>query len=141
MTFLLPTFNKIIKVCCFHNLDRDWCDGCLQELGQLKKLTQLDVSENKLERLPQEIGGLVSLTDLHLSQNQLEYLPDGIGIWCSYLTWCLSESWYPVKFSSRAIFFHLLYLLQQISWRLSPQVTENMLANWLHVSCLNIRAW
>jgi len=80
MTFLLPTFSKIIKVYCFHNLDRDWCDGCLQELGQLKKLTQLDVSENKLERLPQEIGGLVSLTDLHLSQNQLEYLPDGIGI-------------------------------------------------------------
>ena len=51
----------------------------LQELGRLKRLTQLDVSENKLERLPEEIGGLVSLTDLLLSQNQLEFLPDGIG--------------------------------------------------------------
>ncbi len=50
-----------------------------QELGNLKRLTQLDVSENKLEFLPEEIGGLINLTDLFLSQNQLESLPDGIG--------------------------------------------------------------
>lgn len=39
----------------------------------------LDVSENKLERLPEEISGLISLTDLLVSQNLLEVLPDGIG--------------------------------------------------------------
>ena len=50
-----------------------------QEIGNLKRLTQLDVSENKLEVLPEEIGGLINLTDLHLSQNQIEILPDGIG--------------------------------------------------------------
>ena len=50
-----------------------------QEIGNLKKLTQLDVSENQLDYLPSEIGGLVSLTDLSLSQNNIEYLPDGIG--------------------------------------------------------------
>ena len=53
--------------------------GCSQEIGNLKRLTQMDVSENKLERLPEEISGLVYLTDLILSQNTVEYLPDGIG--------------------------------------------------------------
>lgn len=42
-------------------------------------MTQLDVSENKLEALPDEIGGLGKLTDLLLSQNHLEILPDGVG--------------------------------------------------------------
>ena len=51
----------------------------MQEIGNLKKLTQLDVSDNKLEMLPEELAGLLALTDLHLSQNQIEYLPDGIG--------------------------------------------------------------
>lgn len=49
------------------------------EIGQLKSLVCLDVSENHLEDLPDEIGGLQSLTDLHLSQNMIEKLPDGIG--------------------------------------------------------------
>ena len=50
-----------------------------QQIGHLKKLTQLDVSENVLEYLPEEISGLTNLTDLCLSQNNLERLPDGIG--------------------------------------------------------------
>ena len=50
-----------------------------QEIGELKQLTVLDASENRLEELPEEIGGLENLTDLHLSQNYLERLPDGIG--------------------------------------------------------------
>ena len=45
----------------------------------MKKLTQIDVSENQLEFLPEEIGGLTSLTDLMLSQNNLESLPEGLG--------------------------------------------------------------
>lgn len=51
----------------------------LQEVGNLRKLSILDISENQLETIPEEIGGLVSLTDLCLSQNRLEQLPDGIG--------------------------------------------------------------
>nr|CAD7569589.1 unnamed protein product [Timema californicum] len=51
-----------------------------QEVGNLKKLACLDISENRLEDLPNEIGGLESLTDLHLSQNVIETLPDGIGL-------------------------------------------------------------
>jgi len=51
----------------------------LKEIGALKKLTQLDVSENKLERLPDSIGQLDSLSDLYLSDNQIDYLPDTLG--------------------------------------------------------------
>ncbi|KAK1338295.1 hypothetical protein QTO34_001410 [Cnephaeus nilssonii] len=49
------------------------------EIGNLKNLLCLDVSENRLERLPEEISGLTSLTDLVISQNLLETIPDGIG--------------------------------------------------------------
>lgn len=49
-------------------------------MGRIKSLLCLDVSENKLERLPQELGGLVSLTDLLVSQNNIETLPESIGI-------------------------------------------------------------
>lgn len=50
-----------------------------QELGNLRRLVCLDVSENRLETLPAELGGLALLTDLLLSQNLLQRLPDGIG--------------------------------------------------------------
>lgn len=54
----------------------------MQELGNLRRLVCLDVSENKLEQLPNEVSGLVALTDLLLSQNLLECIPDGIGEYC-----------------------------------------------------------
>lgn len=54
----------------------------IQELGNLRRLVCLDVSENKLEQLPNEVSGLVALTDLLLSQNLLECIPDGIGECC-----------------------------------------------------------
>lgn len=50
-----------------------------QEIGNLKNLLCLDVSENRLERLPEEISGLTSLTYLVISQNLLETIPEGIG--------------------------------------------------------------
>jgi len=56
-----------------------WCFD-VQEIGQLKRLTELDVSENQLVRLPPELGGLASITDLCLSYNHLEELPDSIGL-------------------------------------------------------------
>lgn len=45
----------------------------------MKSLLCLDVSENKMERLPEELGGLVSLTDLLVSQNIIDALPETIG--------------------------------------------------------------
>lgn len=50
-----------------------------QEIGNLKKLTQIDVSENQLTYIPDEICGLQNLTDLCLSQNDLEDIPEGVG--------------------------------------------------------------
>lgn len=50
-----------------------------QELGNLRRLVCLDVSENRLEELPSELNGLLALTDLLLTQNLLEVVPDSIG--------------------------------------------------------------
>lgn len=50
-----------------------------QELGNLRQLVCLDVSENRLSELPTEISGLIALTDLLLSENVLEVLPDSIS--------------------------------------------------------------
>lgn len=52
---------------------------CVQELGNLRRLVCLDVSENRLEELPSELNGLLALTDLLLTQNLLEVVPDSIG--------------------------------------------------------------
>lgn len=51
----------------------------VQELGNLRRLVCLDVSENRLEELPSELNGLLALTDLLLTQNLLEGIPDSIG--------------------------------------------------------------
>lgn len=48
-------------------------------MGSMKSLLCLDVSENKIERLPEELGGLLSLADLLVSQNLIEALPENIG--------------------------------------------------------------
>lgn len=45
----------------------------------MKSLLCLDVSENKIERLPEELGNLPLLTDLLVSQNILDALPESIG--------------------------------------------------------------
>lgn len=45
----------------------------------MKSLLCLDVSENKIERLPEELGGLLSLADLLVSQNLIDALPESIG--------------------------------------------------------------
>uniref|UniRef100_UPI00261AE18C T9SS type A sorting domain-containing protein n=1 Tax=uncultured Polaribacter sp. TaxID=174711 RepID=UPI00261AE18C len=49
------------------------------EIGELSKLTKLDLTGNNLTSLPPEIGNLSSLTYLNLSRNGLTNLPTGIG--------------------------------------------------------------
>lgn len=51
----------------------------LQEIGSLRNLKFLEVSENQLMFLPLSIAGLGSLQDLHLSDNLLTLLPDTMG--------------------------------------------------------------
>lgn len=53
--------------------------GSSQDLGSMKNLLCLDVSENKLEHLPEEMASLLLLTDLLVSQNLIDALPEGIG--------------------------------------------------------------
>ncbi|CDW54746.1 PDZ and LRR 8 domain containing protein [Trichuris trichiura] len=50
-----------------------------QELTLLVKLQSLDAAENKLVSLPDDVGELRSLNDITLSQNCLEVLPHSIG--------------------------------------------------------------
>lgn len=45
----------------------------------MKSLLCVDVSENKIQRLPEELGGLLSLADLLVSQNLIDALPESIG--------------------------------------------------------------
>lgn len=45
----------------------------------MRSLLCLDVSENKIERLPEQLGNLLSLADLLVSQNLVEALPESIG--------------------------------------------------------------
>jgi hypothetical protein len=49
------------------------------EIGNLTKLMQLDISENKITTLPAEIGNLTKLERLNLDDNQLTTLPPEIG--------------------------------------------------------------
>jgi internalin A len=49
------------------------------EIGKLRTLKDLDISNNQLTRLPPEIGELENLTELNLYNNQLYQLPPEIG--------------------------------------------------------------
>ena len=51
----------------------------MKEIGNLHQLMYLDLSKNKLDKLPNEIDNCISLADLHLSSNQLTALPENIG--------------------------------------------------------------
>lgn len=83
-----------------------------QELGSMKNLVCLDVSENKLEHLPEEMAGLVSLTDLLVSQNLIDALPEGIGQWWHFLQYtmghlCIPHSHLLHIYTAYSVFFTL----------------------------------
>jgi len=48
-------------------------------LGNLTKLTNLNVDRNRLHDLPVDIGSLVCLNVLSLRDNKLNFLPDELG--------------------------------------------------------------
>ena len=51
----------------------------VQELGRLREMQFLELSENRLESLPAEMGYLTELQDCYLSENLLTELPETFG--------------------------------------------------------------
>ncbi|XP_056354596.1 DISP complex protein LRCH3 isoform X12 [Oenanthe melanoleuca] len=50
-----------------------------EEIGQLRQLTELDVSCNEIQTIPPQIGNLESLRDLNVRRNNLVRLPEEIA--------------------------------------------------------------
>ena len=50
-----------------------------QEIGELRKLEILDLSDNQVENIPDEICGCEAMTHLTLAQNYLQHLPRDLG--------------------------------------------------------------
>ncbi|XP_067417207.1 DISP complex protein LRCH3 isoform X4 [Emydura macquarii macquarii] len=50
-----------------------------EEIGQLRHLTELDVSCNEIQTIPPQIGNLESLRDLNIRRNHLVHLPEELA--------------------------------------------------------------
>ena len=50
-------------------------DSDLLGIGELTKLTKIDLHQNKLKSIPPELSNLTNLTGLNLSQNKLNSIP------------------------------------------------------------------
>ncbi|XP_068921091.1 DISP complex protein LRCH3 isoform X4 [Petaurus breviceps papuanus] len=50
-----------------------------EEIGQLRNLTELDVSCNEIQTLPPQVGNLESLRDLNIRRNHLVRLPEELA--------------------------------------------------------------
>ncbi|RMC02060.1 hypothetical protein DUI87_21222 [Hirundo rustica rustica] len=50
-----------------------------EEIGQLRQLTELDVSCNEIQTIPPQIGNLESLRDLNVRRNNLVHLPEELA--------------------------------------------------------------
>uniref|UniRef100_A0A8C3XS68 Leucine rich repeats and calponin homology domain containing 3 n=1 Tax=Chelydra serpentina TaxID=8475 RepID=A0A8C3XS68_CHESE len=50
-----------------------------EEIGQLRHLTELDVSCNEIQTIPPQIGSLESLRDLNIRRNHLVHLPEELA--------------------------------------------------------------
>ncbi|NXY55909.1 LRCH3 protein, partial [Callaeas wilsoni] len=50
-----------------------------EEIGQLRQLTELDVSCNEIQTIPPQIGNLESLRDLNVRRNNLMHLPEELA--------------------------------------------------------------
>ncbi|XP_064313607.1 DISP complex protein LRCH3 isoform X11 [Phalacrocorax carbo] len=50
-----------------------------EEIGQLRQLTELDVSCNEIQAIPPQIGNLESLRDLNVRRNNLVHLPEELA--------------------------------------------------------------
>lgn len=114
----IPKIRQSFNYCDW----RSWCIIWLnsQEIGNLRKLTQIDVSENQLTYIPDEICGLQNLTDLCLSQNDLEDIPEGIGE--SYHIHCFLGD--AFSFLTDVVFICIIWQeTRMVEWKLQASLT------------------
>lgn len=75
---LPPEIGQLTKL-TFLDLGANQLTALPESIGKLTNLTSLNLSRNKLNTLPESIGKLINLTTLYLSHNQLTALPESIG--------------------------------------------------------------
>ena len=73
------SIDVIIYECCVWYVSNSACNALWQEIGRLREMQFLELSENRLESLPAEMGYLTELQDCYLSENLLTELPDTFG--------------------------------------------------------------
>ncbi len=81
-TFLFNSFPLLSCRCCSLQelvLTENYIASLPSSIGNLNRMTNLNVDRNRLESLPAEIGRLVNLGVLSLRENQLRSLPHEIG--------------------------------------------------------------
>ena len=69
---------NILYIYCIVHICMAWC-SLMQELGRLREMQFLELSENRLESLPAEMGHLTELQDCYLNENLLTDLPETFG--------------------------------------------------------------
>ncbi len=78
MPINLSTYQPILIKSIVFIIHRNFSQ---KEIGNLKFLEMLDVSENRIEWIADEVGNADSLTDLHATTNLLVEIPENL---CEY---------------------------------------------------------
>lgn len=78
LTMLPPEIGQLTKLSLL-DISNNQLSTLPPQIGQLTKLTLLDLSNNQLSKLPPQIGQFTELTLLYLYNNQLSTLPPEIG--------------------------------------------------------------
>jgi len=75
----LPENLGFLKDVGFVDLSDNELEALPSSIGDLSNIRELEVKSNRLRNLPESLGNLTKMTDLNLSGNQLETLPSTIG--------------------------------------------------------------
>jgi len=91
--YYLVTDRKVDKLAINTPNLKNSLEGLFEILGNLNSLTELDLSNNKIKKLPDSISQLTSLLCLNLSQNQFEEFPEIITKLTSLIILKITFNW------------------------------------------------